>query len=208
MDIPTYNFLYSAQIEKLIDKINTYNKPSIISICGGSCAGKTTLAKYLAKQTDAAILSMDAYYRNIQDIPEYLPGLPAFDSPAAFDLNLLGEHLKLRLSGKVIESPVYEYSKINTGRNPYKKKIIPSNRITIFDGILSYFKILRSYITLSIFVDRDEIERRKARITRDIAERGVTLERSIYIYDNMTVPLFSLHVLPQRMEVDVIISNY
>ena len=42
----------------------------IIGIAGGSASGKTTLAKRLGEATGATVVSMDAYYKPHDKLPE------------------------------------------------------------------------------------------------------------------------------------------
>jgi uridine kinase len=171
----------------------------IISICGGSCAGKTTLANYLASLNVGKVLSMDSYYRRIPEIPEYLPGIPAFDSPEAFELDRLSDALLQVKKGKSIDVPVFNYNKTLEGRGHSSYYNFLPTRVT--------FLLIREYIDYVIFIDRDEDKRRESRIIRDTAERGVSPERAAEIYDKMAAKLFDIYVLPQRKYAHFLLIN-
>ena len=66
--------------------------PHLIGIAGPSGAGKTVLARALARQLtgDAgAVVSLDAYYRDRSTIKALDRGTLNFDTPEALDVELL-----------------------------------------------------------------------------------------------------------------------
>ena len=67
----------------------------IIAISGGSCSGKTTLAKFLQKhlgRNRSMIISQDDYYLDIRERVKDNK-LPNFDIPEALDFNLLFKYI-------------------------------------------------------------------------------------------------------------------
>ena len=77
----------------------------IIGIAGGSASGKTTLAKRLGEATGATVVSMDAYYKPHDKLPEAVGKdgklYKDYNCPEAFHTEKLLEDLK-KLQGDVI----------------------------------------------------------------------------------------------------------
>lgn len=200
-------FLRSEGVQRLRHIIQRLPTRSVVTICGPSCSGKTTLAAFLAETEACVVLPMDNFFKPIPEIPEYLPNIPAFDSPEAFDMALLTRCLAEIRKGHSVRIPVYHYYRTALGRDEHDSSVFSSNGITLLDGILSFDQCLSGLIDFAVFVDRDENARREARLRRDVEERGVNLDRAMEIYDNMTVPLFRQHGEQQRQRAHAIISN-
>ena len=193
-----YPFLHSKAVGELEKHINSQSGIQIISICGGSCSGKTTLCEYLQACGIGNVLSMDSFYKPITEISLFRPGIPAFDTPDAFDLNLIIDSLIKVKQGITVQHPVYEYSNLPSGRDITKYKTFVPASVNLFDGILSYCNELIPYVDYAVYVDRPDTARRTSRIARDTVERGVTSERVATLYDQMVRPLHNHFILPQK----------
>ena len=191
-------------IEQMLQKIS---KPSIVAICGPSCSGKTTLSSHLAKKGVGNVLAMDAFYYPIPEIKEYLPGIPAFDSPQAFDMSLLVQCLENIRNGFSVRIPVYHYSRTALGRDAQVDQVFMPAKITLLDGILSFDESLKHQIDFAIYLEREPKARREARMRRDVAERGVDLIRAAEIYDKMSFPLFQKYGESQKQRVNIVLNN-
>lgn len=202
-----YKFLVSQKVDEIIQEIKRIKSFTIISICGGSCVGKTTLANYFYSLGLGNILPMDAFYKPIPDINEFLPGIPAFDSPDAFDFALLNTSINNLRKGFQIEIPVYNYSNTKIGRDESRTSLVIPTKVIFLDGILSYHEDIKLNIDFGIFIERDQNKCLLSRIKKDIAERGVTEERSREIYINMTVPLYKKYVESQKYSAKYILEN-
>ena len=66
----------------------------LVRLCGGSCAGKTTLARaLLAERPDAALLEFDDYYYDLSEVPIEERAKVNYDHPDAIDVQLLVTHM-------------------------------------------------------------------------------------------------------------------
>ena len=202
-----YAFFRYEPIKKIISIIESSKKTLIISICGGSCAGKTTLAQHLEFLGLGSVLAMDNFYKPISEIEEYKKGIPAFDTPGAFEIDRLIYSLTELRNGNIVQIPSYLYSKIENGRDNSRVNIVKPSKIILLDGILSYCDEISDHVDFALFVNRDPIKRRKSRIVRDVKERGVSSERAAEIYDKMVIPLYENIVLPQRLKTHFFVEN-
>lgn len=69
----------------------------VIGIAGGSGSGKTTLMRALIDKfgDNIAVISHDNYYKAHDDMPMEDRARLNYDEPAAFDTDMLIEHLRL-----------------------------------------------------------------------------------------------------------------
>ncbi len=118
---------------------------------------------------------------------------------------LLAQHLKSLLEGNTIQKPVYNFAEHNRATETVA---LESKDIIILEGILILEdKALRDLMDIKIFVDTDADVRIIRRITRDINDRGRTLESVI----NQYLKLLNLHmskfIEPTKKFADIIIPE-
>src|SRR3989338_4964256 len=79
-----------------------------IGVAGGTCSGKSTLARMLVEKlgTQRAVhLSLDSYYHPLDHLPPEARARVNFDEPTALDeVRIFGDILDL-LAGRVIRAP-------------------------------------------------------------------------------------------------------
>src|ERR1035438_4816500 len=111
-------------------------RPHIIGIAGPSSSGKSELARHLVQQLPGtAIVSLDSYYRGMEEIP-----LPArkkgnFDHPDALDWTLLHQHLQALGPGDAVGEPVYSFA--DYARTSRSRRIQPG-QFTIVEGLFVF----------------------------------------------------------------------
>src|ERR1017187_9073096 len=75
-------------------------RPHIIGIAGPSSSGKTELARQLVQRLPGtSIVSLDSYYRGMEDIPLEERKQVNFDHPDSLDWELLHQHLQAMADG-------------------------------------------------------------------------------------------------------------
>src|SRR3954470_13947503 len=105
-------------------------KPHIIGIAGPSSSGKTELARQLAvKLPGTSIVSLDSYYRGMEEIPLEARKKVNFDHPDAIEWPLLREHLQAMADGLPFEEPVYSFA--DYARTSETKLIEPSHFVIV-----------------------------------------------------------------------------
>lgn len=181
----------------------------IIGIAGGSGSGKTTFAKKVLNKIgkeNSLILSMDSYYLDKQPKEFYSQnGNPNFDHPAAFDWELLSEHISKLKAGESIKAPEYDFSQ--NARSP-ETVTIPPKEIIIFEGIFALFdKEIRKNLDIKCFLHVDSDIRFTRRLHRDVKERGRSLESVIAQYYETVRPMYQKYLDPQKQFADFTVGE-
>lgn len=177
----------------------------IIAIGGPSCAGKTELAKRLARSLSAIILPMDAYYRDLAFLP--LESRPKFnfDIPDSLDHTLLREHLTALAAGMPVQRPVYDFT-VHTRSSRWET--VTPGPFLIFEGLFAlHWDDLRPLLTTKVYVDAPDDVCLARRQVRDVLERGRTAESVHKQYVEIVRPMADLYVRPTRRFADVVVSG-
>lgn len=184
------------------------SKPkAVIAIAGGTGSGKTTFARKIVEQlpNHVSLLTHDAYYKHNKHLTYEERCQLNYDHPEAFDTDLFVEHVGALKEGRPVERPVYNFS--THLREEYTVTVEPLD-IVLVEGILILENTaLRNLFDLRIFVDTDADVRILRRITRDINERGRTLNSVISQYLNTVKPMHEAFVEPTKRYADVIIPE-
>ena len=183
----------------------TMENTLVIGIAGGTGSGKTTLMKNIVGRfgEDIAVISHDNYYKRHDELPYEERCKLNYDEPAAFDTELLVEHLNLLRQGQAIDCPVYDFTIHN--RSDDIIHIEPKN-VIIVEGIMIFEnKPLRDLMDIKIFVDTDADIRLCRRIKRDVNKRGRSLESVLQQYQQTVKPMHDQYVEPSKRYADLIV---
>lgn len=184
------------------------SKPVVIGVCGGTGSGKSTVAKAIFKslpEDNILIIEQDAYYKDQSTLTYEERVKTNYDHPLAFDTELLIEHIKQLCEHKAIDKPIYNFSKHNRETESIHVK---PREIIIIEGIMILEdERLRDLMDIKIFVDTDADVRIIRRITRDINERGRTLESVIDQYLTTVKPAHEQFIEPMKKYADIIIPE-
>ncbi len=178
----------------------------VIGICGGSGSGKTTIVRKISEMfSDFVFLPQDNYYKSAEFISNTNITAFNFDHPEAFDNDLLIQHLVRLKRGEPIDMPQYDFVH---HRRQSESIRIESKKLIIFEGIMIYTdKRVRDLVDLKIFVDTPDDIRFIRRLTRDIKERGRTLDSVIEQYMNVVRPGHFEFIEPTKAHADIIIPE-
>ena len=179
----------------------------VIGIAGGSGSGKTTLMKNLVQQFSdcVTVISHDNYYKRHDELTYEQRCLINYDEPAAFETDLMAQHLEQLRRGEAIDCPVYDYTVHN--RSDETVRITPQ-RVIIVEGILIFAdEALRELMDIRIFVDTDADVRLCRRIKRDVNKRGRTLESVLNQYQQTVKPMHERYVEPSKKYAHIIVPE-
>lgn len=179
----------------------------VIGIAGGTASGKTTVAEriYEAFQKDAVILSHDYYYKQHDDLTMEQRGKLNYDHPDSLDTDLLVKHIEELKNGNAIMHPTYNFT-THTRNAEWQR--MESARIIIAEGILIYTNNkLCKLCDIKLFVDADADVRFIRRLTRDVSERGRSVESVVTQYLSTVKPMHEQFVEPTKSKADLIIPQ-
>ena len=180
----------------------------IIGIAGGTGSGKTTVVRKIMErlpQGEVGVISQDSYYKDSSHVPPEERQNINFDEPAAFDWNLLLEHLRTLKNGQSINMPTYSY--LTCSRLEETVPMGPHD-VVLIEGIMALTDPrMRKMMDIKVFVDADGDDRLIRVITRDCIERGRTAEEVIERYQRVLKPMHQLHIEPCKKFADIIVPE-
>lgn len=180
----------------------------LIGIAGGTGSGKTTLADKLVESfgsNEVSILRHDNYYKRHDEMCYEERCKLNYDHPDAFDTDLLCEHIRMLKSGKSVNMPVYDYTIHNRSDQTIAVACAP---VIVLEGILIFAEPeLCKLMDIKVFVDTDADVRILRRITRDVKERGRSLDSVISQYLTTVKPMHEQFVEPSKRMADIIIPE-
>src|SRR5262249_20831615 len=146
-----------------------------IGIAGPSCSGKTAIARRLAEQLpEAAIVSLDSYYRDLPHMPFEERCRVNFDHPGSLEWELLNQHLQTLTEGRTFDEPVYSFAA--HARTAQTARIHPGEFVIVEGLFVLYWPELRAILNTKVYVQTDLDVCFARRLARDVAERGRTPE--------------------------------
>ncbi|KQU17188.1 uridine kinase [Bacillus sp. Leaf13] len=186
----------------------TGKKPVVIGVTGGSGSGKTSVTRSIFEFFQGhsiLMIEQDYYYKDQSHLPFEERLKTNYDHPLAFDNDLLIEHLNALLRNETIEKPVYDYS-IHT-RSDEVITVEPQD-VIILEGILVLEdERLRNLMDMKLYVDTDADLRILRRMTRDIKERGRSIDSVIEQYISVVRPMHNQFIEPTKRYADIIIPE-
>ncbi|WP_394132028.1 uridine kinase [Shewanella maritima] len=184
----------------------------IIGIAGASASGKSLIANTIFQElchdlgtNQIGVINEDAYYRDQSHLSMEERVKTNYDHPKALDHELLATHLKALKSGNAVDIPNYSYTehtRVSETTTMQPKKVI------ILEGILLLTDPkLRDLMDASVFMDTPLDICFLRRLTRDVAERGRTMESVIAQYKATVRPMFLQFIEPSKQYADIIVPR-
>lgn len=187
--------------------INNASAITIVSVSGGTGAGKTTVVKKIKEVMgdNIQVLSQDSYYKNLSHLSLEDRKNSNFDCPAAIDFDLLKEHLLKLKNGHTVEVPSYDFTTHN--RTDELTTAYPKDIIIVEGILLLAMPEIRELADIKVFLDVPSDERILRRISRDINERGRNLQDAANQYLTTVKPMHQKYVAPSKEFADIIIPR-
>ena len=181
-------------------------RPHIIGIAGPSSSGKTALARQLVDRLPGtAIVSLDSYYRGMEEIPLEERKQVNFDHPNALDWQLLQQHLQAIVAGQAFDEPVYSFA--DYARTNVTRRIEPAEFVIVEGLFVLYWPELRAMLDTRVYVETDPGVCFNRRLLRDVAERGRTPESVCEQYERTVRPSAEWFVHPTKKFATLVVSG-
>lgn len=185
-------------------------KVMVIGIAGGSASGKTSIAAELynicnKEEKKVTIIRQDDYYKDQSHMPMEERTKTNYDHPLAFDNELLISQIDQLLSRREIEKPIYDFK--NHTRSNETETIEPVD-VVILEGLFILEDTeIRRRCDIKLFVDTDADIRFIRRLSRDVSERGRTIESVVQQYVNTVRVMHNEFIEPSKRYADVIVPQ-
>ena len=154
---------------------------------------------------EVIVIEQDAYYRDISRLTLAERHQQNFDHPDAIDIELFNQQLISLIKGQSIKMPVYDFS---THSRSEHTRTIDSHHVIVVEGILAlHYPSLRELMDIKIFVDTPDDIRFIRRVSRDVEERGRSVQSVIDQYLKTVRPMHQQFVEPSKYFSDIIILS-
>lgn len=180
----------------------------VFGVAGGTASGKTTVARAILEAVgteQVAYLPHDAYYKDMKHLSYEERVKLNYDHPDSLETKLLVQHIKQLKRGEAVAVPVYDFTR---HRRTKETVLAEPSPIILVDGILIFTRRkLRELMDIKIYVDTDADVRFIRRLTRDMEERGRSLDSVVRQYLETVRPMHLKFVEPSKRYADVIIPD-
>ena len=184
------------------------NNARLILIGGGTCSGKTTIAKAIGKRLHTlktVIISHDNYYHDLSAMDADAAKAYNFDHPNSIDTTCLIKDIKLMLDGEAVNVPDYDFI---THQRSEGTLCVAFADVIILEGIFAlYYPELLELSDLKLYVDTDSDIRLTRRLARDIRDRGYDVDGVLDKYLDTVKPSHDAFIEPTKKNADVIIPG-
>ena len=185
-----------------------HQHPYIIGIAGGSASGKSHLLKSLktAFPDQLSILSLDDFYRPLEQQQKDQNGIENFDLPESIDKQRFVSMLEALCGGQSVQLADYSFN------NPDKKektyKTIQPAPVLLVEGLFVFHEpAISTFLDLTVFLHADDHVRLDRRMKRDTTERGITPKTVEYQWENHVMPSHQLYLEPYKIGADIVFNT-
>ncbi len=183
-------------------------QPRVLGVAGGTGSGKTTVVRSILEAVGRdriALIEQDNYYRDVDWTTDASLLHHNFDHPSAIDNELLVQHVRSLREGRAVEVPIYDFVR---HRRTDRTRIVEPRPVVLLEGILIFVEpSLRAIQDFKVYVDTDADIRLIRRLTRDLDERGRTVEDVLRQYQETVRPMHLEFVEPSKRWADIIIPE-
>lgn len=179
----------------------------IIGIAGGTGSGKSTLTENIKRRfgDDVTVVLHDYYYKELVGMTYDERCKVNYDTPSAYDTDLLVRDLALLRQGKKAVAPVYDFTIHN--RSSETQEILPT-KVIVVEGILVLAdERLCDLFDIKVFVEADADIRIIRRINRDMQERARSFDSIVTQYLTTVKPMHEMYVEPSKKNADIVVPN-
>lgn len=181
------------------------SNPYLIAIAGPSCSGKTTTARGVANELHANIFDLDPYYLDLPHLSYEERSQVNFDHPDSLDSQLVARHLRELIAGRAIVRPVYDFSQHLRAKET--ESMQPAEFIIVEGLFTLYWQEVRELAQTKVFMSAEHRVCLPRRQSRDIAERGRTLDSVNQQYQATVQPMADAFINPTAQFADVVLDG-
>lgn len=202
---------YKKGFDRLIQQLSYSVKPFLVIIAGGTCVGKTYLARQLAVKLMenayfSSIIPLDLYFCDINDpkLPKDSLQQPLFDLPNSYRHELFVTDVASLITGKFVYLPNYNLA--SNKLLPGLGQLILAESIIIAEGLYTLFFLNKSWAqTIRVFIDLEEEIMLARRLERDVAQFGVNPKLVKKFFFEKILPYHRQFIIKQKELADIII---
>ena len=180
----------------------------IVGIAGGTGSGKTTVVRKIVEKLpdgEVAIIPQDSYYKDNSHLPIEKRQEMNFDHPESVEFELLADHIRKLKAGTSVGQPIYSYLTCTRAEETIH---VDPKHVIIIEGILILAnEELRDLIDIKVFVDADADDRLSRVISRDIIERGRSVDKVLDRYEKIVKPMHLQFIEPTKRYADIIVPQ-
>lgn len=179
----------------------------IIGITGLSGSGKTYFIDRIKEKLleKVAVISFDDYYKPLHEQAKDDNGITNFDLPGALYHQQFFEDLLKLAEDKPVLLKKYNFENFDA---PDRVDIIEPAPVIIAEGLFVFdFPEIDNLLSSRIFIEANMQLSLERRLERDLRERGIPMERSLYQWHNHVMPAWDKHILPHKDRCDLQIVN-
>jgi uridine kinase len=178
------------------------SKCNVFAICGDSGSGKTTLGNLLKKYFNSSfLLECDRYHKWERNDDNWV-NFTHLNPEANFISKMSQDIFDLKI-GKTIYQVDYDHS---TGKFTQNQKIENSQNLIVC-GLHSLYNKSENLYDIKVFMDTDEVLKKRWKIERDIKKRNYTEEKILKQIEDRKGD-FKKYILPQKNNSNFIVNFY
>ncbi|HEX7246757.1 MAG TPA: phosphoribulokinase, partial [Actinomycetota bacterium] len=178
-------------------------EPMLLGLAGDSASGKSTLSRgieYVLGAGRVGRVCTDDYHRYDRDARATLGVTPL--APAANHMDRMSEDLRALSQGRGVRKPTYSHATGTFGPD----ETVEPHEVMIVEGLLPLSDPrARGVIDVAVFLEPDEMLRRRWKLERDVFERGYAPQQVVDEIKRREADA-AAYVRPQRAFADIIVS--
>ena len=179
------------------------DRPVLLGLAGDSASGKSTLSRgieYILGVERVGRVCTDDYHRYDRAARGALGITPL--APEANRMDLMAAHLRSLAAGASVRKPTYDHHAGTFG----PEEIVEPGEIVIVEGLLPLAdRGTRDAIDVAVYLEPEEILRRRWKLERDVFERGYAPQQVVDEIHRREADAAE-HVHPQRGFADIVVS--
>jgi phosphoribulokinase len=179
------------------------DRPMMLALAGDSASGKSTLSRgieYVLGADRVRRLCTDDYHRFDRAERARLGVTPL--APEANHMDLMAEHLGAIASGMPVRKPTYSHETGTFG----DEEVVEPREVVIVEGLLPLAdRDARAAIDVAVFLEPDEMLRRRWKLDRDVFDRGYSAQQVVDEIRRREADARAF-VRPQRTFADIVVG--